>query len=235
MRGVFVTGTDTGVGKTVVAASIAATLSARGERVAAFKPVVTGLDDPGPWDHAVLARAARVDPESVTPWLFGPPVSPHLAASMAGEEVGFEELLQFARSCCADASVLIAEGVGGLLVPLTQGRTVRDLVASLGLPIVIAARPGLGTINHTLLTIESARSAGLHVTAVVLTPWPARPDAMHRSNAATIARLGEVAVATLRYVPDMRPRTLERAGAELPLARWLAPGAAAGPRRSLAA
>lgn len=237
MRGLFVTGTDTGAGKTVVAAAIAATLSARGEKVAAFKPVVTGLDDPGPKDHEVLAAAARVEPEEVAPHLYGPPVSPHLAARLAGEAVAFDSLVAFAHTAAIEASVLVAEGVGGLLVPLTETHTVRDLAATLDLPLVVAARPGLGTINHTLLTLDAARAAGLTVVGVVLTPWPARPEAMHRSNAATIERLGHVEVATLRYVPELRPWTLARAGAELPLARWLS-GESTGsaqPRRSVAA
>lgn len=235
MRGVFVTGTDTGVGKTIVAASIAATLAAHGERVCAFKPVVTGLDDPGPWDHCVLAGAARVEPESVAPYLYEPPVSPHLAAALANEEIDFDALLGFARSRAAEASVIVAEGVGGLLVPLTPDHTVRDLAVALELPLVIAARPGLGTISHTLLTLEAARSAGLSVAGVVLTPWPARPNAMQQSNRETIARLGDVEVATLHYVPDVRARTLARAGAELPLRRWLSAPATATARPALAA
>ena len=80
------------------------------------------------------------------------------------------------------ADVVVAEGVGGLLVPLTLGYTVRDLAVDLGWPVVVAARPGLGTINHSLLTVESARAAGLDVRAVVLTPWPAQPSVMQRSN-----------------------------------------------------
>ena len=97
MRGCFVTGTDTGVGKTVVAAAIAAALSARGERVAAFKPVVTGLDDPRdpdwPPDHELLAAAAGTTSEAVAPLRFGPPVSPHLAAELAGVTIEPAELL----------------------------------------------------------------------------------------------------------------------------------------------
>ena len=163
VRGVFVTGTDTGVGKTVVAASIVTTLRARGEPVRAFKPVVTGTDEPDPvWpaDHELLARAAGMDPREVTPVTFAPAVSPHLAAELAGTRIEPAELVAHARALGAP---LVAEGVGGLLVPLTTGYSVRDLAVDLGLPVVIAARPGLGTINHTLLTLEAARAAGLEV------------------------------------------------------------------------
>ncbi|MGA8746640.1 MAG: dethiobiotin synthase, partial [Solirubrobacterales bacterium] len=95
------------------------------------------------------------------------------------------------------ADALVCEGVGGLLVPLTAGYLVRDLAIDLALPLVIAARPGLGTINHTLLTIEAARGGGLELAAVVLTPWPERPSSVELSNLETIASLGEVRVDTL--------------------------------------
>ena len=175
--------------------AICAALAARGERVAAFKPVVTGLGEPsGEWppDHELLARAAGGDqtPEDVAPYRFDPPVSPHLAAELAGETIEPARMLQTARA--APERLLVAEGVGGLLVPLTPGYMVRDLAVDLGLPLVIAARTGLGTINHTLLTVEAARAAGLRVAGVVLTPWPARPGAVERSNRVTIERLGGV-------------------------------------------
>jgi dethiobiotin synthetase len=194
VRGVFVTGTDTGAGKTYLAAAMCAALRADGVRVGAFKPVLTGLQDAGPSDEDVLAAAA----DAVTvPHRFDPPVSPHLAAQLAGVTIDPTALVAAARAAGAACDVLVAEGVGGLLVPLTAGYLVRDLAVALGLPVVIAARPGLGTINHTLLTIEAARTAGLPVRAVVLTPYPERPSVMERSNRETIAALGDVDVHTL--------------------------------------
>jgi dethiobiotin synthetase len=109
-----------------------------------------------------------------------------------------------------------------LLVPLGPDADVRDLAGALGLPLVIAARPGLGTISHTLLTLEAARSAGLAIAGVVLTPWPPDPTVMERSNRDTIARRGGVEVATLPAVARADPGLLAAAGAELPLERWLA-------------
>jgi dethiobiotin synthetase len=212
LRGVFVTGTDTGVGKTVVAASIVTTLRARGEPVRAFKPVVTGTDEPDaqwPADHELLASAAGMDAAQVTPVTFGPAVSPHLAAQLAGAAIEPADLVAHARAL---GEPLIAEGVGGLLVPLTTGYSVRDLAVDLGLPLVVAARPGLGTISHTLLTIEAARSAGLEVRCVVLTPWPRDPSPMELSNRATIEQLGRVSVHGL---PPVSPATLP---ADLPWA-----------------
>jgi dethiobiotin synthetase len=219
LRGVFVTGTDTGVGKSIVAAAACAALAARGERVAAFKPVVTGLDEPvGEWpqDHKLLARAAGGGqaPEDVAPYRFAPAVSPHFAAELAGATIEPAALLDVARR----HELLVCEGVGGLMVPITTGYLVRDLAVDLALPVVIAARTGLGTINHTLLTIEAARSAGLSVAGVVMTPWPDDPEPIEKSNRATVERLGGVPVSALAPTD---PASLAAAGERLPLGDWL--------------
>jgi dethiobiotin synthetase len=223
VRGLFVTGTDTGVGKTVVAGAIAAALTAAGRRVAPYKPVLTGLDDPfeaaWPPDDVLVGAAAGV--AATVPHRFGPPVSPHLAAELAGTTIDFAALVDAARSAAANGDVLVAEGVGGLLVPLTAERSVRDLAAALGLPVVVAARPGLGTINHTLLTLEAARAGGLEVAAVVLTPWPEEPSVVETSNRATIARLGGVEVVALARLAAGTPDALAEAGAALAPERWL--------------
>jgi dethiobiotin synthetase len=207
--GVFVTGTGTEVGKTVVAAAIARTLVGEGRSVGVFKPAVTGLDEGGETDHALLRRASgssQSDAE-IAPYRYGPPASPHLAAALAGERIDPEVLRQTARVAGEGADVLVCEGVGGFLVPLTDEYLVRDLAVDLGLPLVIAAAPGLGTINHTLLTVESARAAGLEVLAVVLTPWPARPTELEASNRETIAALGRVRVMTLPHLDLAAPDT----------------------------
>jgi dethiobiotin synthetase len=207
LRGVFVTGTGTEVGKTVVAAALARSLARAGERVAVFKPVVTGLDEPGEGDHELLRRAAgsRQDDDQVAPYRYGAPVSPHLAAELAGETIEPGLLIQRARQAAGSADVLVCEGVGGLLVPLTGGYQVRDLARELELPLVIAAPPALGTINHTLMTVESARAVGLQVACVVLTPWPGRPGRVEESNRLTIASLGSIPVETLERIDLARP------------------------------
>ncbi|MGZ4201398.1 MAG: dethiobiotin synthase [Thermoleophilaceae bacterium] len=222
MRGVFVTGTDTGAGKSIVAACICAALASRGERVAAFKPVVTGLDErPGDWprDHELLAAVASAGqvPTDVVVHLFGPPVSPHYAAELGDVAIEPSDLLAHARALADDAEALICEGVGGLLVPLTRGYLIRDLALDLELPLVIAARPGLGTINHTLLTLEAARAGGLEPAGVVMTPWP-EDDELARSNRDTVESIGNVTVSEL---PAVTPDGLADAGARLPLDAWL--------------
>jgi dethiobiotin synthetase len=227
LRGCFVTGTDTGVGKTVVAAAIVARLRRLGAEVRAIKPLITGLDDPAdpdwPPDHELLARVAGCEPAQVILAGFAPAVSPHLAIELAGARApSLEWLADGVRRGGGVRSVTVVEGVGGLLVPLGPDADVRDLARVLGLPLVIAARPGLGTISHTLLTLEAARSAGLTVAGVVLTPWPQAPSLIERSNRETIASRGEVEVATLPVVARADPELLGAAGAELPLERWLA-------------
>jgi dethiobiotin synthetase len=263
VRGLFVTGTDTGIGKTVVAAAICAALAARGERVAAFKPVVTGTDDdPGDWppDHELLAATANAGQTAadIAPITFGPPLSPHFAAELANATIDPAHLRTAAHSAATLAgattpadptgsatsaesavaggfpssdsqadrepprhrvpSALVCEGVGGLLVPLTPDYSVRDLAVELALPLIVVARTGLGTINHTLLTVEAARAAGLHVAGIVMTPWPAYPEPIEQSNRATIERLSGVAVSGL---PPTTPPKLAAAGEALPLDSWL--------------
>jgi dethiobiotin synthetase len=224
MRGIFVTGTGTGVGKSVLAAAVCSALAACGARVAAFKPAVTGLDDPPPsgWphDHELLARAASAGQtaEAVAPYRFGPPLSPHYAAELARVTIEPTGLARAARRAAAGADVLVCEGVGGLMVPLTPGYLMRDLAVDLALPVVVAAGAGLGTINHTLLTVDAARAAGLVVSGVVMTPWPGRPSPLEESNRETVERLSGVPVSGLA---PTAPESLAGGGAKLPLDDWL--------------
>jgi dethiobiotin synthetase len=224
VRGVFVTGTDTGVGKSIVAAAICAWLVSRGEGVAAFKPVVTGLDDEprGDWppDHELLASAAggRVTADRVTPYTFGPPLSPHFAAELSGRTIEAARIREAAGAAAEGADALVCEGVGGLLVPLTPDYSVRDLAVDLGLPLVVAARTGLGTISHSLLTVEAARATGLTVAAVVMTPWSESPQPIEESNRRTVERIAGVPVCGL---PVTEPSRLAAAAEALPIADWL--------------
>ncbi len=223
MRGLFVTGTDTDVGKSVVSAAICAALAARGERVAAFKPAVTGLDElksECPGDHELLASVASAgqSPEDVAPCRFGPAASPHHAADLADTTIEPSRLVTAARAAGAEADALVVEGVGGLMVPLTPCYLIRDLAAELALAVIVVARPGLGTINHTLLTVEAARVAGLTLAGVVMTPWPARPGPLEASNRETVERVTSVPVSVL---PHTGGNLLAAAGDTLPLGAWL--------------
>jgi dethiobiotin synthetase len=207
LRGVFVSGTGTEVGKTVVAAVIARTHADAGERVAVFKPAVSGLEDAGESDHALLRRASGSDQtdDEIAPYRYDPPVSPHLGADLAGERIEPSRLVDAAQATAERCDFMVGEGVGGLLVPLTLGYLVRDLARDLALPLVIAASPGLGTINHTLMTVEAARVVGLDVAAVVLTPWPSAPSTVEASNREAIERLAAVKVETLTPIDLAQP------------------------------
>ena len=198
-RGVFVTGTGTEVGKSVLAAVLAAGERGCGGRVGVFKPAVSGLEEPGESDHALLRRASGTgqSDDEIAPYRYRPAVSPHLAAELAGERIDPDRLLGAAAAAGAGVDLLVCEGVGGLLVPLAGAYLVADLIAALGLPAVIVAPAGLGTINHTLLTIEACRARSIDVAAVVLNRWPDDPGPLQRSNLETIAELGRVRVETL--------------------------------------
>jgi dethiobiotin synthetase len=173
-----------------------------------------------------------MDPEDVAPLRFAAAAAPHLAAALEGRGVDPRELLDGAARAQRKAGageVLVVEGVGGLLAPLAEDFSVRDLARAFALPLLVAARPGLGTISHTLLTLEAARVAGLEVRGVVLTPWPRFPTALERSNRETIERLGAVEVTGLARVQRPDPRALARAGETLPWRRWVAAPASCSP------
>lgn len=224
MPGLFVTGTGTGVGKSVVAAAIVAALTARGEKVAAFKPAVSGLDEitPGwPPDHELLAAATGWQaPSEVSPFTFGPPVSPHLAASEAGVNITLEALLKAYEDSADGSDTIICEGVGGLMVPLADDPelSVLDFAKAIALPAIVATHPGLGTISDTRLTVDRLEAEGIPVAAVVISGWPENPSAIERSNLETLARLLRVDVATL---PVTSPERLAEDAADFPVERWL--------------
>jgi dethiobiotin synthetase len=233
---VFVTGTDTEVGKTVVAAAIANTAVRDKRKVGVLKPVVTGLEDYPKtgkglgWEHAaelpdheLLRLAARSDQtdREIAPYRFKHATSPHLAASLAKRKIEPERLRPAAKAAAEGVDLFVCEGVGGLKVPLNAEYMVSDLARDLDLPLVVVARPGLGTINHTLLTLEAARAARLEVISVVLTPWPEKPSAMEKSNRITIAALGDTEVMTFPKVDLTSPELWPDLEPGKPLARRL--------------
>jgi dethiobiotin synthetase len=173
MRGLFITATDTGAGKTFVAAMIARTLRAKGEIVRACKPVATGADwIGGRWlseDTRILSEAtADHEYDQITPWAFPTPAAPPVAARLAGIQLRLDQLVLAVRQREAPGTLVLVEGIGGLLCPLTERETVADLAAELDLPLLIVARRSLGTLNHTLLTLEVAHVRRLRVAGVVM-------------------------------------------------------------------
>lgn len=180
LRGLFVTGTDTGVGKTWVSSALASAMTRAGVRVGVIKPVATGATRvDGEWrsedTEALIAAIGREVPRHrVTPILFEEPLAPPVAARRAGEPLDFGRLLAATEEAIAwwsgpgGAEVVVVEGVGGLLCPIAERKTVADLAVALDFPVVVVARRGLGTLNHTLLTVEASLLRGLRLAGVVL-------------------------------------------------------------------
>lgn len=172
--GLLFVGTDTGVGKTFVTAAVARYLTRRKHRVRVCKPVATGANwIDGRWlcdDTLRLAEAVgqTTELDQITPWSFPDPVAPPVAARRQRVTLTLDSVAAAVREQCQPNEILLVEGVGGLLCPLTEQETVADLAELLRLPLVVVARRSLGTLNHTLLTLEVARHRGLAVAGVVV-------------------------------------------------------------------
>jgi dethiobiotin synthetase len=201
LHGLFVTGTDTNVGKTYLAAMIIRDLRRAGHRVGAYKPACSGAitDSAGPrWDdieHLRSALGTDYPDDLICPQRFLAPLAPPMAARAEGRQVDFDLLVHGAKHWQPHADHLIVEGAGGLLAPVAEAKTVADLAVAIGYPLIIVARCGLGTINHTLLTIEAAQHRGLSVAGIVLNQSRPEDDfALAESNAAAIAAHGQVSI-----------------------------------------
>jgi dethiobiotin synthetase len=209
MRGLFVTGTDTGVGKTEVACAIVAAARAAGLDAVGMKPAQSGVEPGVPSDAERLrAAAGDVEPlEAVCPYTFAAPLAPGVAARLEGRPVSLGTIVDAARALAARHAAVVVEGAGGLLVPLGERETFADLAAALALPVLVVARAGLGTVNHTALTCEALARRGLAVAGVVLNRATAADDPSVPYNAAEIERLARVPVlATLPHVRDIGAR-----------------------------
>jgi dethiobiotin synthetase len=160
----FVTGTDTGVGKTLISVALLHALSAGGQRVAGFKPVAAGCDAQGQ-NEDVLALQAASAPQllaaQINPYRFVPAVAPHLAAQQAGVEIDLAHVVQRYHALAAEVDTVIVEGVGGFVVPLSRTRTTADLAQQLGLPVILVVGMRLGCLNHALLTRQAIADRGL--------------------------------------------------------------------------
>lgn len=208
--GLFITGTDTGVGKTVVTAAIARTLRSKGYAVSVCKPVVTGARWTGDrWvgeDTEVLAEAAGTPGafDEVTAWAFPDPVAPTVAARLQGQALNLPCIEGSVRKRIRPGSLALVEGVGGLLCPLTETATVADLIHLLQLPVVVVARRSLGTLNHTLLTLEAAQNRQLHVVGVVVNEVTPSQGLAEETNIEELAK--RIKVPILAVMPYLHER-----------------------------
>lgn len=176
---IFITGTDTGVGKTLITSALAHHFTARGLNVGVMKPIETGVPDRGRLgaDGELLSWAAgsKDQPELISPYRFTAPLSPHQAASMAKEKIDMEVIDTAFQELCRDKDLVLVEGAGGLMVPINGGFLMADMASQLGLSLLVVTHPRLGTLNHTLLTTFSARAMELPISGFIINQMPENP------------------------------------------------------------
>ncbi len=187
-KAVFITGTDTGVGKTAVTAALAALLSEKGLVTGVIKPFQTGTELEGLSDaefvYALLGRDCVLS--EVSPCRLKAPLSPYRAAAIEGVDLPLERVIEHTRDYISRNDVTLIEGAGGLCVPITRSYMMADLAVDLDVPVVIVARPGLGTLNHTALSLEYARQRGAQVLGVVINGFPEPADVASATNPAVL-------------------------------------------------
>lgn len=201
VKGIFITGTDTGVGKTYVASGIAASLRSQGVNVGVMKPAETGCrkrsGDLIPADAIRLARAAGAhDPLAlINPYRFHKPLAPSVAAELEGKKIQKSMIMKAYRTLLRKHDFMIIEGAGGIMVPLSRNYLYLDLAQAIRLPVVVVARPGLGTINHTLLTVAALKERGIAITGVVINYSDKhRPGPAEETSPGVIEKMSRVPV-----------------------------------------
>jgi len=201
-KGFFITGTDTGVGKTFVTAGISAVLKEKGINVGVMKPVETGCPEGigglEPQDTIFLKRMASVNDELdlINPYRFKTPVAPSIASREIGQTIYLNKIKGCYEELASRHTIMLVEGIGGLLVPLNEKETVADLIKLLGLPVVVIVASRLGAINHTLLTVKYAQGYGIEVRGIILN-YPnlgTDPTEAARTNRGEIKRLTDLPV-----------------------------------------
>ena len=232
LAGIFVTGTDTGVGKTLVAAALARFLTGRGLRVGVMKPVETGVFDPArPGPDAELLRWAAggtLAEELLAPYRFRLPLAPAVAAEKEGQAIEPSRLLDAMGEVARDHDYIIVEGAGGLMVPLVGGYLIADLVRESTLPLLTICRPSLGTINHTLLTLFAARTMEIPLAGYLINNLSAEPDAAAEASPHALASLASAdllgVLPEVFGTPEAKVEALVGHLARLPTLPWLMAG-----------
>ncbi|MEW6602495.1 MAG: dethiobiotin synthase [Nitrospirota bacterium] len=198
-KGIFITGTDTGVGKTYIAAGLIRAFKKMGLSVCPVKPVETGCGTFNkrlvPADALKLVSAAEADEPLglINPYRFKQPLAPAVAAEHEGASISKKKIISACGQISKKYDITIVEGAGGIMVPVYRKYLFIDLMQDLAMPITIVARPGLGTINHTLLTIEAARSRGLRILGVIINCADrTRRSLSEKTNPEVVERLGGV-------------------------------------------
>ncbi len=227
-QGVFITGTDTGVGKTTVSAALLTSLRRQGVDATPMKPVQTGcsvragrLVAP---DIEYCLAAAGLTPgvaerHDMAPYCFRPACSPHRAAQLAHSVISLKRIMAGFDALAKRHDFVVVEGAGGVMVPLSRSMTMLDLMLRMALPVVLVARPGLGTLNHTFLSLQALRQAGLRVAGVIINASaPGGLGDLEQDNLRTIAGMGHIRILAVvpffRALPDV-PEHLARFAARV--------------------
>lgn len=214
MKGFFITGTDTDAGKTVASAAIISLLLNSGIDVVPVKPAQTGCEltdgklSAPDLDFTLKITGLEVDPEikdTLSPYKFKPACSPHLAANLACENIKISEIVKTIEDISINHECVVIEGAGGIMVPLNNSEMMIDLMCKLGLPVILTARPGLGTINHTLLSLKALRDKGLKVAGVIFCATkPLKGDFIEEDNVKSIEKFGNVKVlGTIPFIENI--------------------------------
>ena len=216
-QGLFITGTDTDVGKTLITAAFAAHLKNK-INVGVMKPVESGcLRDPeNPKnlirsDSLFLKRMAKVDDplDLINPYFFEAPLAPRIAAELEKVEISTDKILDCFHMLSEIHSFLLLEGAGGLLVPLVREKTILDLIEMMQLPVLLVARGSLGTINHTLLSLEALKKREIEVAGIILNHTTSKADLSSRYNLGTLKEWTDVPIwGEFPYVKDLQDETL---------------------------
>ena len=211
MRGIFVTGTDTGVGKTLASCAIVHALRAAGARPVPMKPIAAGADGPYNDDTVALLAAAGLDSswaQAVTPVLLREPMAPHVAAAREGRVLSIDFLAPALARLAGAGDFVVVEGVGGFKVPLARGLDTVDLARAVALPVVLVVGLRLGCLNHALLTADAVRAAGLELKGWIANAIDPAMPVREENVEALVERLGAPLVGKLPHVPAADAREL---------------------------
>jgi len=208
-KGVFITGTDTGVGKTLFAGGLARALVDKGKKIGVMKPVESGCERADNWLHprdALFLKEMSCSTDEldvINPYRLEHPLAPSIAAELEGVEIDLHKIKKTYTKLALTHDLMLVEGAGGLLSPLYKNFTNADLIKLLGIPVIVVARNALGTINHTLLTTECAKSSGLRVLGIVITTTSADSDLSTKTNPQMVEELSKVPL--LGVIPYLQP------------------------------
>jgi dethiobiotin synthetase len=214
---IFVTGTDTGVGKTTVACGLAAALRGRGLSVGVFKPAETGCPskadgglEPEDARRLQFFAGCRLDVRKICPYAFPEPLAPSVAAQRASVRIDLQVLEQAYRAIAAEHDITLIEGAGGLLVPITATATYADLAARLDVPVLVVVGSRLGAINHALLTLHHAQAIGLRTLGYIINFLGAQTDAAAETNVGVLTDWAGPPLGVVPYLGDVSPTEATR-------------------------